>query len=72
MTLTLSNCTLMTKQEFLEDCNNGLLIDYDEFGRIATFFDFKNELSFSLGGIVHPSSRNEIPESCEYIIWYNR
>ena len=58
---------LMTLEEFIEECNNGILIDYDGFGYYATETG-KSDIK------IYPSdiSMNKYRKDFSHVIWFNK
>lgn len=59
---------IMTVEEFLEDCEQGALIDYDGHGDMLTITE-DDEVKH---GQICPSDRHNIPSHVTHIEWYNR
>jgi hypothetical protein len=59
---------LMTWDEFVKDCLDGNLIDYDGFGELATATEVSN-VSVSPETTLRS---NEKPEWATHVVWYNR
>lgn len=58
---------LMTLEEFIDNCNNGLLIDYDGFGYYATETG-KSDI------MIYPSdiAMDKYRKDFSHVIWFNR
>jgi hypothetical protein len=56
---------IMTVEQWLDDCEDGLLIDYDGFcnpmkeGKVCDI-------------IIYPSERRDLPKDATHVIWFNR
>ena len=56
---------LMKIADWIEDCDDGCLIDYDGYGDLLVGDEFMNEC-FS------PSNRHRVPKEATHILWYNK
>ena len=56
---------LFTLEEWLKDCKNGFLIDYDGFGH-------PSDGKYMSNVFMKPSKRNDYPEGTTHIVWFNR
>jgi hypothetical protein len=59
---------IMTVEEFIEDCDQGALIDYDGHAEMLT----KEGDVFVPHGRTWPSERHKIPKLITHIEWFNR
>mgnify|MGYP000879903244 CR=1 FL=1 len=61
---------LMTIEEFKEDCDNGLLIDYDGCGNFVSAKTGNTDIPVSPSDTANWTKEN-MPDY-EYIAWYNK
>lgn len=62
-------CELMTKEDWIACCDCGGYVDYDGIGYLVKVVDDEARMSNTP---IFPSIRNQIPEDCTHVAWFNR